>query len=102
MAGGLPKKWYEFKDTYLKNFRENMNLKVEAFEPPIFQHTGIYSSVNIRPLDELSFGMEARELSSQGKPIVFNEALWKGLVKKPNLDSAKSSPKSAPTSRRPH
>ena len=88
MTGKLDFKEYLFKDTYLNLFQKKMNLKVEAFGPPIFQHTGVILSVNKRPLDEFPFGMESREFASQGKPIIFDETLWAGLVRKPSGDSA--------------
>lgn len=80
MSGRLDKKFYEFKDTYMNVYKIKKGVKIEAFEPPIFQHTGIYSSVNVRPLDEFPFGKESDEFSSQGKPIVFNPTLWQGLA----------------------
>lgn len=80
MAGRLDKEWYMFKDTYMNVFKKKTRMIVESFQPPIFQHTGIYSCVNTRPLDEFPFGMESHEFTSQGKPIHFNPALWQGLV----------------------
>ena len=81
MAGRLDEKLYEFKDTYLNNYQKDTGMKVEAFEPPIFQHTGIYSSVNVRPLDKFDWYMESREFVSQDLPILFNASMWQGLVK---------------------
>ena len=90
MTGKLDFEEYLFKDTYLNLFQEKTEFKVQAFEPPIFQHTGVFSSVNNRPLDVFPFGMESREFASQGKPIVFNETLWAGLVKNLSDDYADS------------
>ena len=84
MAGRLSEKFYEFKDTYLNVYKKEHNVKIEAFEPPIFQHTGIYSSVNVRPLEQFPWFMETREFVSQDKPIVFNSALWSGYLTKKN------------------
>ena len=83
MAGKLDKMFYEFKDTWLNIYQADHKLKVEAFEPPIFQHTGIYSSVNMRPLEKFPWFMESREFVSQDLPIVFNATMWQGLIAKP-------------------
>lgn len=81
MAGRLGKEHYEFKDTYMHYFKK-MGYAIEAFEPPIFQHTGIYSSVNNRPLDKFPWYMESREFVSENVPIKFDANLWQGLLQK--------------------
>ena len=79
MAGRLEMKLHEFKDTYMHVFKK-AGYPLEAYEPPIFQHTGIYSSVSVRPLDKFPWFMESREFVSEGKPIIFNPRLWSKLV----------------------
>lgn len=82
MAGRLDKKLYQFKDTYMNIYQKESGLNVLAFEPPVFQHTGIHSSVNARPQNTFPWYMESREFVSQDLPIVFNATMWEDLLKK--------------------
>ena len=67
------------KDLFLDAYSQKHHLRVEAFEPVIFQHTGIYSSVASRGIDEESVNswiMFSKYFESEGKPIKFEKSSW--------------------------
>lgn len=67
------------KDLFLDAYSKKHHLSVEAFEPVIFQHTGIYSSVAKREIDKESVNswiMFSKYFESEGKPIRFENSSW--------------------------
>ena len=67
---------FEAKDLFLNDFRRKHALKIQAFEPSLFQHTGVYSSFHARDMHHFAWYMEARNFASDKKPIVFNQTLF--------------------------
>ena len=65
------------KDLMLADFAKEEGLKVEAFEPVLFQHTGFYSSLDIsqEPTSKTWF-MESANFESDGLPITFDPLGW--------------------------
>ena len=50
-----------------------------CYEPVVFQHTGVYSSVVDRQTDKGAVNywyMKSHYFESEGKPIVFNQTMW--------------------------
>jgi len=50
-----------------------------CYEPVVFQHTGVYSSIVERQTDKGAVNywyMKSHYFASEGKPIVFNQTLW--------------------------
>ena len=67
------------KDLLLNRLHAEEGLPLEAFEPVVFQHTGVYSSVGKRELDEAhatSWIMFSEYFESEGKPITFDSKMW--------------------------
>ena len=67
------------KDLAANSFVSSHGLINLAFEPVIFQHTGVYSSVVDRKVDEESVKnwiMFSEYFDAKGQPIVFNAQLW--------------------------
>ena len=66
------------KDHFLNKFEEARGLEALSFEPPIFQHTGIFTSVGSQP--PLAFFtnefLQSPDFRSEGKPIVFDSRQW--------------------------
>ena len=63
----------------------NKDLFSGSFDPVVFQHTGVYSSVMDREVDEYSVNlwyMSAKDFESEGVPIRFYAGSWTS-----NLDS---------------
>ena len=67
---------FEAKDLFLNDFRRKHGLKMQAFEPSLFQHTGVFSSFHARDMHHFAWYMEARNFASDKKPIVFNQSLF--------------------------
>lgn len=60
--------------------RQKHRKAVLAFEPVVFQHTGIYSAANPgrTPAEfEAHWGMQSRDFAAEGQPIAFNAERWK-------------------------
>jgi hypothetical protein len=72
------KKDFEAKDVFLSIFGRGANMAPKAFEPPIFQHTGIFSSVVKRSSLRMGSYMQAPNWPSEGVPITFNSKAWAG------------------------
>jgi hypothetical protein len=67
------------KDHVAADFSKNHHLRIFAFEPVIFQHTGMYSSVSDRPVNRgtvTQWFMFSRAFEADRQPIVFNKAYW--------------------------
>jgi hypothetical protein len=67
------------KDHVMNRSARLLGLKQLAFEPVIFQHTGIFSSVRDRFIDKESverWDMSAGRFDAEKKPIEFNRDLW--------------------------
>jgi hypothetical protein len=67
------------KDHVMNRSARLLGLKQLAFEPVIFQHTGIFSSVRDRFIDKESverWDMSAGRFDAEKKPIEFNRELW--------------------------
>ena len=70
---------YIAKDIQMETFRRDKGLAGFCFEPVIFQHTGIFSSVVERDPDRSSvkqWYMKAGCFMAESEPIEFNEAFW--------------------------
>lgn len=69
--------YFEAKDLFISDYKWSTGLPVQALEPSIFQHTGMYSSLVVRNLDpdaKINRGMYARNFVSENVPITFNES----------------------------
>jgi hypothetical protein len=67
------------KDLIPNNLASQLGLKMKAFEPVIFQHRGLYSSVVNRSQErgaETSWIMFSKYFDADGKSIEFNRDLW--------------------------
>ena len=67
------------KDIFMEDFAAKKRLKMQAFEPVIFQHTGVYSSISKREISSrftFDWGMESSSFQSENVPIVFDSAKW--------------------------
>ena len=70
---------FQPKDLLANAFAATHNLGMLAFEPVIFQHTGVYSSVTNRKIDKESVSnwiMFSEYFEAKGKPVVFDPTLW--------------------------
>ena len=68
---------YVAKDIFLPVYaREDLDLPMKAFEPSIFQHTGIFSSVRTRDTVRMEWYMQAMNWESENRPIVFDPQWW--------------------------
>lgn len=66
-------------DLLLNRLHAEEGLPLEAFEPVVFQHTGVYSSLARTELDEksaTSWIMFSKYFESEGKPIIFDSKMW--------------------------
>ena len=71
------------KDEDIDNWRNKTGLTGMCFEPVIFQHTGVYSSVQSRIPDQKSVNlwyMKSMYFQSHEQPVSFNESHWIHLV----------------------
>lgn len=59
----------EFMSEHLNSF---FRQPILGFEPPIFQHTGVFSSVMSRDKELLEYYMQAPNFESENQPIVFD------------------------------
>ena len=67
------------KDIVASELGPKLKLKTWAFEPVIFQHTGVYSAVANRSLDVKSANnwiMFSKYYDADGIPVEFNADLW--------------------------
>jgi hypothetical protein len=67
------------KDHFYNKYREKYGLSMHAFEPVIFQHVGLFSSLANRTNDydhANAWYFSSSDFSSDGKPIVFNTEKW--------------------------
>ena len=67
------------KDLVMDQYKTNNRLKVLANEPVIFQHTGVYSSVSNRTVDESSVNtwiMFSKYFEAAGEPVRFQDSFW--------------------------
>jgi hypothetical protein len=67
------------KDLIIDHYRNQNGLKILAYEPVIFQHIGLYSSVITRRIDESSVNtwyMYSKYFQASGEPILFQEDFW--------------------------
>jgi hypothetical protein len=72
------------KDEDIDNWRMKTGLTGMCFEPVIFQHTGVFSSVVDRFPDKESVNlwyMKSMYFESDKKPVSFNESDWVPLAK---------------------
>jgi len=63
------------KDVAINNYARDSGLSILSFEPVVFQHTGIFSSVVHRTPDEESVNewyLSSNYFQAEGKPITFN------------------------------
>jgi len=61
------------KDALLSVYSRDFHIPALTFEPVVFQHTGIHSTVNDRTLNkDFPPYMSARNFPSEGLPVVFN------------------------------
>jgi hypothetical protein len=66
-------------DIYMERFRREEGLLEKSFEPVIFQHTGLYSSLSHQVLDVSSgnhWAFSSKYFDADGKPIVFDPTFW--------------------------
>lgn len=70
------KRFFEAKDVFMSRYGRATNVRVQTFQPPIFQHTGIFSSVVKRSAYRVGAYMQAPNFASEGLPIRFNPDLW--------------------------
>lgn len=70
------KRHFEAKDVFLTEYAAKVNATVQAFEPPIFQHTGIFSSIVKRSAFRIGSYMQAPNFASEGVAIRFNPDDW--------------------------
>ena len=65
-------------DHIAKRLAEQKKLKMLAFEPVVFQHTGIFSSITVRPVEvfEKNWIFTSKYFDAEGKPIEFNRNNW--------------------------
>ena len=71
------------KDEDIDNWRRKTGLTGMCFEPVIFQHTGVFSSVVDRFPDRNSVNlwyMKSKFFKSEKKPVLFNESDWVPLL----------------------
>jgi len=60
------------KDALLSAYSRDSRVPALTFEPVVFQHTGIHSTVNDRTLNkDFPLYMSARNFPSEGLPVVF-------------------------------
>jgi hypothetical protein len=67
------------KDENLNTWRENQGLQGMCYEPVIFQHTGVISSVNERIPDREvveEWYMSNKQFPSEAEPIMFDRSHW--------------------------
>jgi hypothetical protein len=67
------------KDLVMDQYKTNNRLKVLAYEPVIFQHTCVYSSVSKRTVDESSVNtwiMFSKYFEAAGEPVRFQDSFW--------------------------
>ena len=67
------------KDHTINKCAVRLHLKFLAFEPVIFQHTGIFSSVRARSLDKEAvtrWDMASKRFDGAGHPINFRREFW--------------------------
>ena len=67
------------KDGIAHEFSRSHNLKMLAYEPVIFQHTGLFSSVSDRTVDgnlASNWIMFSQYFDAKGQPVVFDPRLW--------------------------
>ena len=67
------------KDLVMDQYKTNHGLKVLAYEPVIFQHTGVYSSVSNRTIDESNVNtwiMFSKYFEAAGEPVRFQDSFW--------------------------
>ena len=67
------------KDLVMDKYKTTNGLRVLAYEPVIFQHTGVYSSVSNRTIDEASVNtwiMFSKYFEAAGEPIQFLDSYW--------------------------
>ena len=72
------------KDEDIDNWRSDKGLIGMCFEPVIFQHTGVFSSVENRHPDQESvelWYMKSKYFEAERKPIIFDKSQWDVLVK---------------------
>jgi hypothetical protein len=67
------------KDLVIQDLAKKQGARMLAYEPVIFQHTGIYSAVNIRSLEPYAVNqwiMFSQYFEAAGQPIQFDQRLW--------------------------
>jgi hypothetical protein len=69
------------KDWFYSRYRDKYGLRIHGFEPVIFQHVGLFSSVQVdRTVDEnfakSSWFLESKLFDSEGIPIQFDPNRW--------------------------
>ena len=67
------------KDDDVAVYVANKGYAGYCYEPVVFQHTGVYSSIVNRDTDKSAVNywyMKSHYFESEGKPIVFNQTLW--------------------------
>ena len=68
-----------FKDLLMNDFVKENKLFIGSFEPVVFQHTGVYSSIIQRGLDKYSvenWFMSSKTFEAEGIPIRFDPRKW--------------------------
>jgi hypothetical protein len=71
--------WFVIKDHTINKCAKRLNVSFLAFEPVIFQHTGIFSSVRERALDREAvnrWDMTSKRFDGAGYPIQFRRDYW--------------------------
>jgi len=72
------------KDEDIDNWRNVTGLTGMCFEPVVFQHTGVFSSVENRQPDPESvqlWYMKSKYFEAEGKPVLFDKSQWDPLLK---------------------
>jgi hypothetical protein len=66
------------KDVFMNDFAFQKHLEIKSFEPSIFQHTGIFTSVGNAPAVRFFTDWYAQTpaFESEGRPIVFDPRQW--------------------------
>jgi hypothetical protein len=73
---------HDTKDHFYNKFRAKYNLKINAFEPVVFQHVGLFSSVSERKVDQefaKNWYLFSETFQSDGKPIDFDPKRWSSI-----------------------
>ena len=72
------------KDEDIDDWRNSTGLAGMCYEPVVFQHTGVFSSVETRHPDKKSverWYMKSQYFTDKGKPVIFDKSHWEPLLR---------------------